>query len=144
MNLKAKLVGLFAANGLHWLAVLTLLLGVIYCSAALFLALSPALGAAGAALATGGFNLALVLIPLSVFGLRKKPKRNEKPQDKASPEQAEHILKSLLGDATIEEWVKGNSKQAALAALAAGVVAGASPKARQGVMRLLEEFAQKD
>lgn len=140
MRLKAKLAGFFAANGLRWLAVLTLFLGLGYCSAAAFLLLAAHTSNALAALYTGLGTLALVLVPLWIISLRLKrsrPKANDAP-----PVQA--LLDTLLSDDNLEQWVKGNSKKAVLAALAAGILTGASPEARQGLMRLLEEFTSEE
>lgn len=140
MGLKAKLAGFFAANGLYWLAVLTALLGLGYCSAAAFLLLAPHTGNALGALLTGLGTLAIVLIPLLAISLRFK---RDRPKKSGSvPVQA--LLDTLLGDDDLEQWIKTNSKTAVVAALAAGVLSGASPEARQGLMRLLEEFTGKE
>lgn len=140
MNLKAKLAGFFAANRLSWLAVLTAFLGLGYCSAAVFLLLSAQMGYALAALLTGLATLLLVLVALLIIRLRLSRNR---PEKRNGPE-IQVLLNTLLGEQDLQQWIRSNGKKAVLAALAAGVLTGASPEARQGLMRLLEEFTSEE
>lgn len=139
-RLKAQLGNLALANGVYRLLIFTAALGVSFCAAGLYLFLAGHLGRPGAAVSTGIALLSLAGIPCAFLAgkLRQAPPKSS--ESTANPEQ---VLKSLLGDRNLDELIRDNSTQAVLGALAAGVMAGASPKARQGLLRLLEEFSEK-
>jgi uncharacterized membrane protein YccC len=92
-----------------------------------------------AAAVTGGVALLIALILAVVAtGQRKRrplPRSAARPQDWREGEVALALGQDLGKD--VERWLQGHKKHAVIAALAAGLAFGASPRLRQTVRRLL-------
>ena len=127
-------------------ATLTLLgvaagMGVLalgFLSAALYLALADPMGAAMAALVTGGVLIAIAaLLLLAIKLLVLRPRRS--PGDAAQPDGPAAAAK--LGELLGQEGgllIKRHPGAAMLAALAAGFIVGSSPKTRDRLANLLK------
>jgi len=113
-------------------------LAVGFLSAALYLALIEPLGAAKAALVTGGVLVAiaallLLAIKLLVFRPRRSPGASAQPDGPATA--------AKLGEMLGEEGgllIKRHPGTAMLTALVAGFVVGCSPKTRAKLLSLLQ------
>ena len=109
-----------------------------FLSAALYLALIEPLGAAIAALVTGGVLVATaasLLLAIKIFVLR--PRRAPEPSAQADGQATAAKLGEMLGEeGTL--LIKRHPGAAMLTALAAGLVVGSSPKTRARLANLLK------
>jgi hypothetical protein len=109
-----------------------------FLSAALYLALIEPLGAAIAALVTGGVLVAIaasLLLAIKIFVLR--PRRAPEPSAQPDGQATAARLGEMLGEeGTL--LIKRHPGAAMLVALAAGFVVGSSPKIRARLANLLK------
>ena len=138
MHIKRKLARIFALNGLVWLPLLIALVGIGFCAAATYLALSAAWGAIIAALVTG---LGLLILA-SLVGWWVAHQVSPAPETNDSAPATDQSLDSILGDGA-DDWIKDNTGPAMLAALAAGALIAASPTARKTIAKAAAPIAAR-
>ncbi|GGJ81731.1 hypothetical protein GCM10007426_08440 [Alloalcanivorax dieselolei] len=139
VKLRGMLAGLFSLNAMIWLIMLISLAALLSLTAAAWIALTPPLGAALAALISGA-GLLVVAAALG-YGLvranRPDPARDEAPPPAPSPTESvlESGLRPLVGDQTLE-WARRNSGLLMIGAFTAGVAIAASPTLRRALTQV--------
>ncbi len=139
VKLRGMLAGLFSLNAMIWLIMLISLSALLSLTAAAWIALTPPLGAALAALISGA-GLLVVAAALG-YGLvranRTGPAQDDTPPPAPSPTESvlESGLRPLVGDQTLA-WARRNSGLLMIGAFAAGVAIAASPTLRRALTQV--------
>ena len=118
--------------GFHAVAALMVMLGALYLSYAVFLALAEQAGPPMAAALTAALLLLMAILLVLVAVLVNRPGRRREPEnDEAALAEALLRMGELFG-----HKMERPATTLAVAALAAGVVAGISPGARRFLLNL--------
>lgn len=137
MSIKSKIATAYALNLMAWLAMLTVLVGLVFVAAGIAMLLAPLIGPAIAALIVGGGLIVLIGLVMAIAWLANRPqhKPGHAPVPQRTPDtMVENQLRPVLGDRATD-WVKSNSTITLVGALSAGVIIAASP----GLRRLVYE-----
>jgi len=139
--LKAALESFATRLALVMIAALLALAGAGFLLASLYLALTEIASPPAAALLTGVIALVAAAIPILVLRFRGRRGGEAAPSYSAQGRERDAsdptAMANALG-AELSAWVDRNSRTAVAGALLAGVLFGASPKARSELRKLLK------
>ena len=139
--LKAALESFATRLALVMIAALLALAGAGFLLASLYLALTEIASPPAAALLTGVIALVAAAIPILVLRFRGRRGGAAAPSSSAQGRERDAsdptAMANALG-AELSAWVDRNSRTAVAGALLAGVLFGASPKARSELRKLLK------
>ena len=141
LNLQQRLQRFTARTRVYALAIIGVAVGGVYLSLALFFELADRAGTVPAAALTGVVVIFIGAIPWLLMSLRKAPDPIGRPGDPGQSQQPPMVRAEQMGEQAgrrVHEAWQRNPMAGVGIALALGVVAGYSPRARHAVRSVVD------